>query len=334
MENSRTLFLRPFAIPIISPSLFPISGRLFIVFLLLGIAHARTKEEQIVVDIVNANLKTVDLSEITSENRDVIIKILRDAATYNLRDGQNRKTESIGTSYVGATSAQVILLRLNDTETVTRLIGAYRDTYGSRGSFWLAEHFEWAGQASVIPLLAEDFFLEDGDQGKIIREGKGVGLRVIPRSAFSGITAMRVTIASKQFSDETRTWANQRLIQGYYPYDKFRADMRVWWKQNKAAFKAGNYDAVKPPQPESPPPPPVLPNPEDSKLVVPIPPSAKPTPKPPTPTPASIPAPVVAEAVKPIHTPIQWSLWGGIAAVLAASARWLFLRGRGNRRGP
>lgn len=218
---------------------------------------ARTEAEQIIVDLINQKLSTADLSVVTASNREAIVKILRDAATF--------KITTIGTSSMDAGGAGVILMRLNDTETITRLIGQYRSTYGSRGSFWLAEHLEWAGQASVIPLLAADFFLQDGDQGKIIREGKGEGLHVIPRSAFSGITALRVTIASKQFSDETRAWANQRLMQDCYPYDKFRAEMRLWWRQNKGAFDKADYKAVNPLKPEkaiaviAPPSPPPLP---------------------------------------------------------------------------
>lgn len=280
----------------------------------------RTETEQIVVDLVYQKSSAIDLSVVTPSNHDAVVKILRDAAT--------RKIDHIGTAYVGDTSAEIVLMRLNDAETITRLIGQYRDTYGSLGSFWLAEHFEWAGQASLIPLLAEDFSLDDGDKSTIKSDGGGGGIRVIPRSVFSGITAMRVTIASKQFSGETRAWANQRLIQGYYPFDRFREDMRLWWKQNEAAFTAGNYLAVQPLHPEPPPPPPSLPNPEDSKRVIPPPPSAKTTPPPATPTPPSIAAPAVAEPAAPIHVPVRWGLWAGIAAALAGIAGWLLVRSR------
>ena len=282
----------------------------------------RTETEQIVVDLVNQKSSKADLSVITPANHDAIVKILRDAAT--------RKIDHIGTAYVDTTPAEVILTRLNDTETITRLIREYRDTYGSRHSFSVAEHFEWAGQASLIPLLAEDFSLNDGDVSSIKSDGRGNGIRVIPRSVFSGITAMRVTIASKQFSAETRAWANQRLIRGYYPFDKFREEMRLWWKQNEAAFKAGNYLAVKPMQLEPAALPPALPIPEDSKRVIP-PLPAKPTPRSATPTPIPDPAPAVAEAVKPIPAINAWPLWAVLAAALAAAAGWLLLRRRGRQ---
>jgi hypothetical protein len=284
--------------------------RVFILWLTMvaqvATCSARTEVEELVVQMLAEAPQKANLSVITPANRDAVVKILRDASTY--------KITAIGTSPLDEVGAGIILVRLNDAETISRLIGQYRDTYGSRGSFWKAGHLELAGQASVIPLLAEDFFMEDGDKSTINRDGKGGGIRVIPRSAFSGITAMRVTIASKQFSDETRAWANQRLIQGYYPYEKFRADMRLWWKQNEAAFKTGNYMAVKPPVPE---PPPSLPNPEDSKRVIPTKPVMNSLPTPATPAPPPIPAPAVANAEKPLpESSIWWALVAGIAALL------------------
>ena len=277
-----------------------------LVFLLLPCVQcaARTEAEEIVVEIINQKLSTADLSVITPSNREAVMNILHDVAT--------RKVHSIGTANMDSDGAEVILMRLNDADTITRAVTRYRDTYGSRGSFWLAEHFEWAGQASIIPLLAEDFFLEDGNKGVIKNDGGGVGLRVIPRSAFSGITAMRVTIASKQFSDETRAWANQRLIQGYYPFDKFRADMRVWWKQNEAAFKAGNYSAVKPPVPEVHP---SLPNPEDSKRVIPSVPIKHSTLDFATQSPAPKPPPVVSNVERTIIESTRWRPW--VVGILA-----------------
>ena len=283
----------------------------------IAICNARTEVEELVVQMLAEAPQKTDLGVITPANRDAVIKILRDAATF--------KVVKLGTSLLDETGAEIVLVRLNDTETITRLIGQYKDTYGSRGSFWLAGHLELAGQASVIPLLAEDFFMEDGEKSTINRDGKGGGIRVIPRSAFSGITSMRVTIASKQFSDETRAWASQRLIQGYYPYDKFRADMCLWWAQNKDAFAKADYKAVKPLGPETitpitatPAPPPSTPTPK---------PAPEPKPEPP-PTPFSNELPVDKPAPFP---PVRQSkpVWIWIAASCAvAVGGWLFWKRR------
>ena len=245
---------------------------LFISFVYAIGVHAASETEKFVLRLLQEPGNKTDLSVVTNENRDAATKLLREIAI--------GKVTKIGTVLPDNISAEVVLIRLNDGETINRLIESYRANYGSRGSFWLAEHLEWAGQASVIPLLAADFFLEDGNQGRINREGKGGGLRVIPRSAFSGITALRITIASKQFSDETRAWANERLMQDCYPYDKFRAEMRLWWKQNYGAFAKGDYKAVNPLKPEK------------AVAVIAPPSPLPPTPFPPTATPNITPNPV------------------------------------------
>jgi hypothetical protein len=186
----------------------------------------------------------VSLSEITAAKRDAVVMLLRDVATH--------KVTSIGAVLPDAGSADIILLRLNDKSTIERMISAYRASYGSRGSFWLAEHLELAAQAAVIPYLAEDFFLDDGDKSTIVREGVG-GLRVIPRSAFSGLTTLRIAAASEQFGMETRAWAKQRQTTSIYPLQDFRTEMRRWWRENETAFRKGEYQAVRPWEPEAPP---------------------------------------------------------------------------------
>jgi hypothetical protein len=283
----------------------------------IAICNARTEVEELVVQMLAEAPQKTDLGVITPANRDAVIKILRDAATY--------KVVKLGTSPLDETGAEIVLVRLNDTETITRVIGQYRDTYGSRGSFWLAGHLELAGQASVVPLLAEDFFLEDGDKSTIKKEGSGVGFRVIPRSAFSGITALRVTIASKQFSEETRAWANQRLTQSCYPFDKFRAEMRVWWRQNKDAFEKADYKAVKPMKPET-----ITPI-----IATPAPPQPTPTPKPapelkPEPPPTPLPKEPAVDKAAPLPPVRQGKpVWIWITASCAvAVGGWLLLKRR------
>lgn len=282
----------------------------------IAVCNARTEVEELVVQMLAEAPQKTDLGVITPANRDAVIKILRDAATF--------KVVKLGTSLLDETGAEIVLVRLNDTETITRLIGQYKDTYGSRGSFWLAGHLELAGQASVLPLLAEDFFMEDGDKSTINRDGKGGGIRVIPRSAFSGITVLRIAAECKQLSEETRAWANQRLMQSCYPYDKFRAEMRMWWKQNKEAFEKADYKAVKPLRPETtmpvttttPPPPTPIPKPA---------PELKPEP-PPTPLPKQ---PAVDKAAPFLPVRQSKPVWIWIAASCAvAVGGWLFWKRR------
>lgn len=251
-------------------------------FALIGIFCARTlvggEIEQLVIQVLREPGRKTDLSVINDGNREAAVKLLRDVASGRVRE--------IGTVLPSETGAEVVLLRLNDAPTITRLLDEYKTRYGSRKSFWQAEHLEWAGQAAVIPYLAEDYFLEDGERSNFLRDGDG-GVRVIPRSVFSGITTLRIAVESRQLSEETRAWAKQKLLEGYYPFDKFREDMRLWWKQNEAAFKKGEYQSVKPLQPSLQPPPPNTP----PSTPFPSTPSASMAPPPVTPSLTATPAP-------------------------------------------
>lgn len=218
-----------------------LSATVALVFILAA-SQAASETEQLVLRILEKPGRKTDLSGVTPTNRGAVIMLLRDIAT--------QKVEKIGTVLPDYIGAEVVLLRLNDTETIARLTDDYKRNYGSRGSFWLAEHLEWGAQAAVIPYLADDFFRDDGERSTIVREGSG-GIRVMPRSVFSSLTILRIAKVSEQFSPEMRAWAKQRLMASIYPLDSFRTDMRVWWRQNEAAFAKGDYHAVRPLQPEN-----------------------------------------------------------------------------------
>ncbi len=104
--------------------------------------------------------------------------------------------------------------------------------------------------------------------------------------------------------------------------------MRTWWQQNKAAFQAGDYKAVHPPNPEPPPSPPSLPNPAEAKRVW--------TPNTPAPPPKAVvetisPAPstpvaVVRKVIEAKSDSRSVYVWGFLVILLTIAGGWLFAR--------
>ena len=115
------------------------------------------------------------------------------------------------------------------------------------------------------------------------------------------------------------------MIQSCYPFDKFRAEMRVWGKQNKDAFEKADYKVVQPLKPE-----PITPI-----IAAPIPPRPTTTPKPPPelklePPPTPIPKEADVDKAAPFP-PVRQSkpVWIWIAASCAvAVGGWLFWKRR------
>ncbi len=286
------------------------------VILVASVRAQQDPLEGIVVRLLASGGRKADLSLISAENHDAAVKLLRDIAT--------GKRSEIGNEMPSQTGAQIVLLRLADPETVEGAVFRYQRSYGTRTSYHIAEELVWAEQPAIIPHLAGDFFLNDGDKSTLRSTGDPIGIMAPPRSAFSAFTSLKIVAASKHFSPEMREWAKTRRNAGIYPFTAFREEMRVWWKQNEAAFKVGDYIAVKPPVPDLPP---SLPNPEDSKRVIPLPPTVKPAPAQETPPPPVIAPPVVANAERPIRESLRWWSWlVGIGAVIVLAA--LFLKRR------
>lgn len=290
--------------------------RIVIAFAGLQSALANDAEE-IVLAALREKWRTVNLGFVTPANRDQVLPLLRDIAT--------QKVRQIGTVIPNNLVAKMILLRLADQETIEWTVGEYQRHYGSRHGYSIAEELAWAEQAAIIPHLAPDFFRDDGKQSTFKSSGGGETIRVVPQSAFSAFTTLKLVAASAQFPAATRDWARQRRNAGVSPFEALRADMRVWWKQNEAVFKAGNYLAVQPLRPEPPPPPPKLPDPSEARRV--LPPAPVPAASPPEETtPASNPA-VVTEAPAAklgsgSGSAYLWATAGIIVASLAALFAW------------
>ena len=140
----------------------------FELWLSLALLSASKAEEvtSLVLRILEPSARKTDLSLVTPENHDAVVKLLRDIATLKVR--------KIGTTLPDESGAEIVLLRLADHETISRVVTNYQRSYGSRDSFNTAENFEWAAQGAIIPYLAEDFFREDGDKSTIVRMAGGL----------------------------------------------------------------------------------------------------------------------------------------------------------------
>ena len=149
-----------------------------------------------------------------------------------------------------------------------------------------------------------------------------------------------IILAAPEFSSELKAWAQiAPETMGYDGDDGLPNEhimvIREWWKLNRAAFQAGEFGQVKPggvhalwkqaaAKPVGPPKQSdrsrndAMPQKQDADTV--------------TPTPSS---PVANVSTRAGSDPLPggWALWAGIAAVVAASAGWLFLRGRRSRLG-
>jgi len=247
------------------------------------------------LDIVlrlSENAQREDLSIVTSANREEVVGLLRDIAT--------RKVNKIGTILPNYLGSEIVLLRLADPVTMKRITDQFR-----RGNLDKGENIEWGAQGAVIPYLAPDFFLDDGDKSTILRSGFE-GVRVLPPSVYSALVSVRVIAESKQFSPETRAWAGEARRK-HYPYTDFRSTMRQWWKQNEAHFTAGDYRAVRPPQPEPP------------AVVTAAPPAPASTPLPvPTATPKPEPVPASVQPVSNPQASKKHAVWPWIVGVAVA----------------
>lgn len=296
-------------------------------FMLALAAIGATSVEDVVLKALEKNGRTVTLEFLSGPDRTAMVDLLRDIAfgrrhTFPIDEGASISADDL--------AAKIILLRIGDPAMMEKAVTEYRATHGAPGGFNRAEDLEWSQQGALIPLLATDFFKEDGENRAMKKYGRE-GVFSTPLSAYSGFLSLKIIAASEQFSPETRTWAQVRRNIGVEPIAKFREEMRVWWKQNETAFKAGDYKAVKPPAPVVPV---ALPDPGDSKRVLPAPPAppaARSNPEPPAPETVPAPAPAAMKTEKPTPESPNWALWAGMMAVLAAAGGFLWLRSKTGR---
>ncbi len=160
-----------------------------------------------------------------------------------------------------------ILLRLGDEETTRQIVNANRFRWltdpteailmNSEGQLFLGV-LAYSAQPAVIPLIAEDFFRNDGD--KITSQS--VDDLFYTKRPFS-IEMCRVAFAvmsrSEAFPKSTRDWAKECSSASEYdsPPPLVREMMQKWWRENEARFRAADYQAVHAgqslPAPERPP---------------------------------------------------------------------------------
>ena len=155
------------------------------------------------------------------------------------------------------------LLQIGDEPTLERRVKEYQETGVNMDGFPAA-----SGQARFIEVYAPAIF---SNEPYVYSGGDTPGP---PLSYGMTYPIIRLLRESPQLSPEVRHWA---LSLNADEYQKNRAILQKWWKENERQFKERDYLAVKPPLDQSPPP--LLPdNPSpsvnDSRPAIPPPPDA------------------------------------------------------------
>lgn len=257
-----------------------------------------------------------DLSWVTPELRAEIIQRLK----LHLQDPLRRGDAEDG------------LLTLGDEETIERLIRQYHEWDDRAGS-----SLEESAREGVVSKLIDD--VSDKTRPETIK-----GSDVIPasRQMLSTTIILASIKRSPVFPERTRLWASHAkdMLQVGFPpaQEKVYSQTQEWWSKNKEAVLARRYENASwvPLEKISIPVTTSTASPQDPKRVWPPKRADNPTPahdSDRTMPGLSGPVAIVGKQDGSAHLPGGWALWAGIAAVLAASASWLLLRGRGSRRG-
>jgi hypothetical protein len=193
------------------------------------------KIEDLVLELLRQRGSTADLSVIKPANNAAVVSLLRDVAT--------QKRRRIGPALPCSRSANIILLRLGDPKTMQRNADAFMKT----GNGFIYYDIASSRQAAIIPYLADGLFIEDTPASLTRGRGCTPGITLAWRATYPIFDLLS---GSPQFTDEVRGWAKNEA-KGSLPAR--RAALRIWWKQNEAIFKSGDYKAVRPlvPQPSN-----------------------------------------------------------------------------------
>ena len=179
-----------------------------------------------------------DLSLVTPDVRDEVI--------HRIRGSSGDSFEQT----IGKTRGYYLLLvKLGDEDATRQVVAAMRPSLPKKGpaNLWLS-FLEDNAQPVIIPLIAGDFFLNDGDE-QIVAVSGDEGFDVRPVSIEMCWLALTVVRRNESFSPETKSWAKDK--QNWRKTDfgalgELRKEMQQWWRANEAHFRARDYQAVRP----------------------------------------------------------------------------------------
>ena len=206
------------------------------------------------------------------------------------------------------------LFRLNDQPAIDEFFAKYREKKGL--DRMMVQTLERCNAPFILDELAPSLY--EGPDFEMRKSTLGGELHVDQGYAMTTAKMMSYIIAkAPEFPEAVR----KSVGKGVGP-----KGMRTWWEENQQALREGRYGEVSLVNGAQLPPP-TLPNPEDSKRVLPaLPVSANATSPTVTPSPLAS-APTAVGETAPTITPSRFPLLVGIAAILTGAA-WLFLRSR------
>jgi hypothetical protein len=255
-------------------------------------ADAETTEET-VIRIFNEPTLAEGLKHIPPQNREPVVKYLRDIATGKI-------THIDPTRPMSYTAATILLMRLGDPEGMQLAADRYRKALGTQGIASILRDIEASRQPAMINYLGPDFLLEDGEKATIKSHGDRIAWRHDPQSITSIMLTLHLIDHSDRFTSEMKQWADGMYKNKYRSRKAFKQTARVWWNENKAFIAAGKYEAVHPAP---------LTAFEQPGVLAPV-------PEPTSPPPA--PKPVAVSAVAP---PIETALTGATSPAIVEGVR-------------
>lgn len=289
---------------------------IFFAALVADIVSPATDEKA--VELMSRSIKS-DLSIVSPSERTAVVARVREVGFGKLRQ--------IGTASVDRIDAQIVLVRLGDTESIERLMQEYRRYDSMYAWDTIPRIFQVSRQPSVIAYLAEDLSSKDDPNRNIVSnpppDSTEFGVTATNRSVYSGVIITRVIEDSPEFSPALKKWAKDMYEVRLANPGNFRDSMRTWWEENRDAFRKGDYKSVVPLPPQTPPVPSLSAN-----AASPAPSPMAATPQPTIPAPAEIlsqPAPNPTAAPNVVAAPnhiFAFVVLGAVTAGLVLLALW------------
>jgi hypothetical protein len=188
-----------------------------------------------IVSYIRGEWLRSDLSVVTPDIREEVLARIREKAA-----GPS------GRLNVNGRADCVLLLRLNDEPTMRELVSATRSGLTSDQGIPFNEELALSGQPALLPMIAEDFFRDDGIEVKMYVVDGDIGVTSRPFSLVMCRVGLEIVSRSDAFIEETRKWA-QNLLQRTDANPKLaREVMRKWWRENEKAIGDRAYKLVRP----------------------------------------------------------------------------------------
>jgi hypothetical protein len=174
-----------------------------------------------------------DFSVVSPDIRDEVIARLRKIAG-------GTKQEINGAAY----DEYRVLIRIGEEQTMKQIVETTRSRWLTGKGWAFQEVLAQTAQPAVIPLIADDFFRNDGNGIVSVEDGDIVGKKR-PFSIEMCRVAFSVLGASEAFAPETREWANESLQRADYVSPPLtRRVVQQWWRENEDRFRVRDYQAV------------------------------------------------------------------------------------------